>query len=541
MSDTKSIGSNRSNLAITKSVKSLLPSIDNSNFPNEIDNGSVGRNVSNEVDSTNDENNSTALNSEYVYEQVDTELENMPEQETDKDEDEVEDVAVDAELEEISLPEPETSENENDTTTETERPSSPSPPPPPPKTVESQTSDVLNPKGKFNSGHSAASISANVDSTASIYDSDEKLVFARSTSDYSSILGDHSNLWHNLCYITMAPYMMVGVPVLGILNLSQQPDRINTPKQWFKYLFSTNSMMIGNSVELSLVVIINLYIVFLFIEPLYILIRYGQMSGKLISLSVHLYEMIPLIVGLNIVWPKGFNLSNIIRVLDTKMLPKEAARNVSLIRSLSKMLISFACLLILTGVHRRIHVLNAYIRSMSDDISSLNLLDFQRLKDMFKQNADVICRVNYAFNLLVSDILIIVLINVFKDLFQLFMLGASIDSLSISFTEPGPRRPDPEMLAKAAKWIAIDVIVVICKCMLIWLTVNKVRHANRDIKRISSHLHELASHYIEKPSVIYQSFSLVKSYIKVRNEQSENPAILRLYAARWIPCVSTKF
>lgn len=348
MSDTKSIGSNRSNLAITKSVKSLLPSIDNSNFPNEIDNGSVGRNVSNEVDSTNDENNSTALNSEYVYEQVDTELENMPEQETDKDEDEVEDVAVDAELEEISLPEPETSENENDTTTETERPSSPSPPPPPPKTVESQTSDVLNPKGKFNSGHSAASISANVDSTASIYDSDEKLVFARSTSDYSSILGDHSNLWHNLCYITMAPYMMVGVPVLGILNLSQQPDRINSPKQWFKYLFLTNSMMIGNSVELSLVVIINLYIVFLFIEPLYILIRYGQMSGKLISLSVHLYEMIPLIVGLNIVWPKGFNLSNIIRVLDTKMLPKEAARNVSLIRSLSKMLISFACLLILT-------------------------------------------------------------------------------------------------------------------------------------------------------------------------------------------------
>lgn len=150
--------------------------------------------------------------------------------------------------------------------------------------------------------------------------------------------------------------------------------------------------------------------------------------------------------------------------------------------------------------------LNRYVHSLSKDISSVSLVDLQRVKDVFKKNADLVCAVNGMFNLLLSDILIIVLINVLKDIFQVFMLLASLDSFSISL-QKGSRQIDAELLSTATKWILIDLVVLLCKCMLIGLAVSKVKKTNGEIRQILSHLHDLASNYVEKPSEIYQSVS----------------------------------
>lgn len=165
------------------------------------------------------------------------------------------------------------------------------------------------------------------------------------------------------------------------------------------------------------------------------------------------------------------------------------------------MLSSFVSLI---AFHPFVRCLNTYIRSMSEDLPSISMQDFNRVKSIFKQNADVVCKINAVFNFLLSDVLLIVVISILKDIFQLFMLVASLDSFAISF-EKGARHPDPEMIATASKWMAIDAFVVIAKCTLIGLTARKIKATNREIKRILTHLHDLASQYIEKPSEIYQS------------------------------------
>lgn len=130
--------------------------------------------------------------------------------------------------------------------------------------------------------------------------------------------------------------------------LASQPDRVNTGQQWLKFLFSTKAAMIVNALEAFLVVLLNLYILFLFLGPLYTLLWYGQMTEQLVSLAVHLYEIIPLIVGLNMVWPKGYSLGNILRLLDVKVPSKDSESMRQAYMSLTKAVIALGSLLLMT-------------------------------------------------------------------------------------------------------------------------------------------------------------------------------------------------
>ena len=184
----------------------------------------------------------------------------------------------------------------------------------------------------------------------SLYDSNEKLVFYRSTSDYSENETEPTNVfWKNLLLLSMLPYTVTGVPVISIIQLSQQHLLMTSAKQWFKFMFSSPFTIVTNSIELCVVMMLNLYITYSFVGPLYALIGYGQVSERLIVLLVHLYEMIPLLIGLNLVWPKGYTLSNIVRVLDSPVYFRELKQSkVKLYNGIFKMAATYICLVMCT-------------------------------------------------------------------------------------------------------------------------------------------------------------------------------------------------
>lgn len=190
------------------------------------------------------------------------------------------------------------------------------------------------------------SVSVKMDSSNSLYDSNEKLVFSRTTSDYSQISAQHGTFWRNLLLAIMLPYALVGVPVASLL--SGQQHGASTAKQWLKFMFSGPVAIGLNSVQLLSLAMFNLYIAYLFLGPLYTLLGRGQMSERLIALSVNLYEIIPLLVGLNLVWPKGYAVNNLIRLLDDKSTFRQEETRSKMYRSLSKMATSYSCLMVLT-------------------------------------------------------------------------------------------------------------------------------------------------------------------------------------------------
>lgn len=196
---------------------------------------------------------------------------------------------------------------------------------------------------------SATAISAKVIeplNSMSLYGSHEELVFSTSSnSDYSlgGVVGEPTSFWKHLLLVVMAPYAAVGVPISSIISLATVqpppqsqlgPERIRTAQAWLQYLFSTPLAMAVNGCEAFLVLLLNLYIVYLFAGPLYSLLVNRQMTERLVSLTVHLYEIIPLVYGLNVVWFKGFSLSAIIRLLDVKVPSKDADRPAKLYGSL---------------------------------------------------------------------------------------------------------------------------------------------------------------------------------------------------------------
>src|SRR5699024_776642 len=66
---------------------------------------------------------------------------------------------------------------------------------------------VVIPSSNFNTtANNVESISAKIENTNSLYDSNEQLVFSRSTSDYSSFEGEQTSFWGKLILAIMLPY-----------------------------------------------------------------------------------------------------------------------------------------------------------------------------------------------------------------------------------------------------------------------------------------------------------------------------------------------
>lgn len=88
------------------------------------------------------------------------------------------------------------------------------PPPLPPQSTRPPTSpqvETNSPDSELSSVHHVESISAKVDSANSLYDSNEKLVFSRSTnSEYSFSGGEQTTFWKNIISIFMMPYAALG-------------------------------------------------------------------------------------------------------------------------------------------------------------------------------------------------------------------------------------------------------------------------------------------------------------------------------------------
>lgn len=161
--------------------------------------------------------------------------------------------------------------------------------------------------------------------------------------------------------------------------------------------------------------------------------------------------------------------------------------------------------LVCQGVHFRVVSLNNYIQTLAEQSTTIgiNMLDFQKIKNLYKQNADLICKVNRVFNLMVSDIIIVILISILKDLLQVVLLFTAIDSYS-NLTVAGVEA-NREFIVRATKWLVLDGLTIAARLVLIGLNFKKVIEINRDIKLINVFLHDLAAWYIEKPSDIYQS------------------------------------
>ena len=148
--------------------------------------------------------------------------------------------------------------------------------------------------------------------------------------------------------------------------------------------------------------------------------------------------------------------------------------------------------------------MNNYIRELGDDISTITTLEFQKIKNIFKLNADLVCRVNQVFNVLISDVLVILFISILKDLFHVFLQVTVLDTLKIS-AKNGSRPVNDELISKTSKWILLDTVSMLGKVLLILFSIRKVRQVNKQIRLILLNLHYLASEYVEKPTQIYQS------------------------------------
>lgn len=131
-------------------------------------------------------------------------------------------------------------------------------------------------------------------------------------------------------------------------------------------------------------------------------------------------------------------------------------------------------------------------------------MDFHKIKNIFKQNADLICNVNVIFDVIVSDIILILLFSCVKDFLQMLFFFTSVGSLS----KQTVLTPDQQYLLMANKiWIFLDFCVILSKLVAIVITIKLVAKINKQIKLILINLQDLASEYIQKPSDIFQSAS----------------------------------
>lgn len=411
------------------------------------------------------------------------------------------------------------------------------------------------------------SISAKVHSINSIYDSNDKLIYSAKTSDYEQFVGEQISFWKTVIVILLLPYALVGVPVVSIYRLSIFGEKqITRPLKWLKYLFSNLLSIVANGFELVLLLIQNLYIIISLLGATFTLLESGKLTEESIKFLFHLYELLPLVIGFNVVWFRGYRLTNIIKILDNKIPTRNSkspfrylstilivtlcailsicastisfewkdvnyyateSRSEFYLHLLVRIYILFFMILYITtlcvkkssslkddklifskftfqGVHYKTFQLNNYIRELGDDISTITTLEFQKIKNIFKLNADLVCRVNQVFNVLISDVLVILFISILKDLFHVFLQVTVLDTLKIS-AKNGSRPVNDELISKTSKWILLDTVSMLGKVLLILFSIRKVRQVNKQIRLILLNLHYLASEYVEKPTQIYQS------------------------------------
>ena len=144
---------------------------------------------------------------------------------------------------------------------------------------------------------------------------------------------------------------------------------------------------------------------------------------------------------------------------------------------------------------------------MADGIIPVDSEAFRRIKVIFKQNSDIIVTTNRTCNYVVSDILIVLIFNICKDIFAFGMSLTVLDThLQISTPElndDGNEHTNPVTFMIISAFF--DALTIGAKSFVLVTTFGRVTATNRQMFATQNNLHELASLYIDRPTEIYQS------------------------------------
>ena len=128
-----------------------------------------------------------------------------------------------------------------------------------------------------------------------------------------------THFWRKAISATLWPFVLTGSPVLSIILSSKRTQKSVTDEtlKWLRQLLSDPVLKGLNILSLSITVALNLWFIYLLYDLIGNLLIFGQLSKNFVHTTFELFETIPVVLVVDILWFKGYLLKHVLQQLNS--------------------------------------------------------------------------------------------------------------------------------------------------------------------------------------------------------------------------------
>ena len=114
----------------------------------------------------------------------------------------------------------------------------------------------------------------------------------------------------------MSPFVLTGAPVLSSI-ISDDNQGLDTTRKWLKYVMTTPKLLPVNGLGVVITSGLNLWMFYLLFDIFVKLFILGEVPKHFLDTLYEIFEVIPIVLAVDLFWIKGYLLKDVIYRLDT--------------------------------------------------------------------------------------------------------------------------------------------------------------------------------------------------------------------------------
>ncbi|CAG2109316.1 unnamed protein product [Medioppia subpectinata] len=359
-------------------------------------------------------------------------------------------------------------------------------------------------------------------------------------------------------------------------------SRIDNTSKWLKSIFKNMMLLPVNIISLVIALVLNAWLLVILGDIIYRLFILGHVPKDLWDTIFDFFEIIPIILTVDLFWSKGYLIRDVIAELDFDLITTRQIQSINIVFKLIVLIVICLAIHIIgyitfeyrlrtgytfetkveyfghlphrvvntflipvyitfaSAIHFKYKQMNDFIKQLVNTSEAPELMHLREIKCLFKTNAKLISRVNNAFNLVMTTFFIIILVGIIRDSFYTFYAILAYISFTKS-TENGEDLTENDIIKQMVRCISADIVVIGMKLLLIGATVGQMLAVNYESRATPIHFNDMFSQFehIIQP-VLYRSFRLLKYYMKSRLEKTDRPALLNITLLSSIPALRSR-